>query len=227
MNEAQMIRSLIRARHPSVKAGAAIGLRSLSTHTTKSVEENGAIEVEVLATTEGIDLDNEVVVADGMDVSYLDRNKSIFTDHQYGLGDLAGKLRWIKRVPATKTTAAGWKMRVRLLKSSPYYPMLVELAETDTIGASIGMEAVDVGPPTDEERKSYPNARSIIRKARALEVSFTAMPMNVECQSDAVYRDQKSAERLCIAINDGRVTSFKGPRRIIVVPSRGYPVSNN
>lgn len=218
MNEAQMLRTLIRARHPSIKAGAPIGLRSFTTHTTKSVEENGAVEVEVLATTEGTDLDSEVVYAPGLETDYLDRNKKIFTDHQYGLGDVAGTLRWIRPVPATKTTAAGWKMRVRLLKSSPYYPLLVELAETDTIGASIGMEAIDVGPLTEEEQKAYPRARSIIRKARALEVSFTAMPMNVECQSDAVYRDQKNAARLHIAIKNGRVTLLKEPRHIIVTP---------
>lgn len=217
MNEAQMIRTLIRGRHPSLKAGAALGVRSFAT-STKAIDENGAIEVEVLATTEGVDLDSEVVVAGGLELDYLRANKKVFTDHNYGIGDVGGTLRWINPVPAAKGKAAGWKMRVRLLKSSPYYAMLKELAETDTIGASIGMEAVDVGPPTDEERKSYPAARSIIRKARALEVSFTALPMNVECQSDAVYRDQKNAARLHIAIKNGSVTLLREPRHIIIAP---------
>lgn len=222
MDTATHIKSIIRSRHP-LSSKAAVGLRAFNTSVVKAIEEQGALEIECLATTEGVDLDNEVVVASGGDLAYINANKKVFADHEYGLGSTTGVLRWMKAVPATGTRAAGWKMRVRLLKASPHYAMISELAGLDTIGASIGIEAIDVGPPTELETKAYPKASSVIRKWRALEVSFTALPMNVECQSSAVYRSEatKAAQRrLCYAVSAGKLSETFAPRRaIFVVPT--------
>ena len=214
MNVADTIKGIIRARH-FLKSDAPVSLRSLVTHTTKAVEENGGFEIEVFATTDGIDLDSEVVAPDGGDMSYLSRNRKVFVDHEYGLSDVGATLRWINRSKDGK----GWRMRARLVKSSPHYAMIRELAETDTIGASIGLEAMDFGPPTDEEQKAYPSARSVVRKWRALEVSFTAMPMNVECQSSAFYRDESAKKRYELAVKNGKVTcryAMQKPRILVV-----------
>jgi hypothetical protein len=216
MDTATHIKSILRSRH-SLAPTAMVGQRAFATSIIQAANEQGAMEIECLATTEGVDLDNEVVVAGGGDLSYLDANKKVFADHEYGLGSVTGTLRWIRPVPAINGRAAGWKMRVRLVKASPYYAMICELAESDTIGASIGLEAVDVGPPTDEEKAVYTKASSIIRKWRALEVSFTALPMNVECQSSAVYQSKSARRRLCFAVNAGKLAATFAPRRTMFV----------
>jgi hypothetical protein len=219
MDNGTHIKSIICGRHP-LPQNSPVGLRALVTTVSKSIVEQGAMEIECLATTEGVDLDKEVVAAGGGDLSYINANKKVFADHEYGLASTTGILRWIRPVPAEGKRAAGWKMRVRLLTNSPHYGLVSELATLDTIGASIGLEAVDVGPPTEEERIKYPNATSIIRKWRALEVSFTSMPMNVECQSTRVYMSEatKSARRrLCFAVNAGKLAATFAPRRTMFV----------
>ena len=69
---------------------------------------------------------------------------------------------------------------------NPYRNQVQALAEAGNIGMSIGFEILDASAPSAEERKAFPNARGIIRAWKLLEVSYTAMPMNQDCQSDLV-----------------------------------------
>jgi hypothetical protein len=90
---------------------------------------------------------------------------------------------------------------------------------------SIGFEALDWGAPNTTEKAAYPGAESIVRSCRVLEVSYTAMPMNVTCRmvggnmEAAVENAEKSRKALIDAKVSDRVISDFGikPRRVIVL----------
>ena len=68
-------------------------------------------------------------------------------------------------------------------RENKYRNQVQALAESGNIGHSIGMEVLDYSAPTVDERKAWPDAVGIIRAWRLLEISYTAIPMNGDCQS--------------------------------------------
>lgn len=147
-------------------------------------EEGGNRDILAVATTDDLDLEEEVVLPGGADVSYFQQNKKVFVDHQYDTLSAVGVLRNLRKWRGPNGSE-GWLARIHV-PDSPENPLamhVLALARAEGIGTSIGFEAVDYGRPTADESKRYPGAKSIVRRWKWLELSFTAMPCNVACQS--------------------------------------------
>jgi hypothetical protein len=161
----------------------------------KQVEVNSGTEIEGIATTDSIDCDDEVVLPSGVDWSVMRSSyKAMYADHMYGVENIVATLRNVNEAVAPDGSV-GWKVRARMMPDaySPRVTQVKELAARGAVGLSIGFVAIDRGKPTREESELYPGARSIVRKARVFEVSFTAMPCNLSCSGVAVVDEGKAS----------------------------------
>jgi hypothetical protein len=148
----------------------------------QSFARKGASNAEIIttvATTNRVDLEREVVLPEGGVFDYLLANRKVFADHNYSHEYCVGGLaRWDK-------APRGWKMTVGVLMNHPY-PVpaaMLNMAAQIGVGASIGFECLEGGKPDANEKRLYPGAEYIVRKWNCLEVSLTALPCNVDCQS--------------------------------------------
>jgi len=185
-------------------------------------EPNKPLEIMAIANTSAVDLEREVVVPNGLDVaSYLMANKNLFVDHQYDILSAVATCRSMTLNPN------GWMCQgvFNLGMESQYVKACIALARAGTLAMSIGFEALDWGNPTDAEKAIYPGCEGIVRKARVLEVSYTAMPMNVTCRQVATNLDtaaaaaEKARKSLIEAKIPARVVEDFGvrPKRVMVV----------
>ena len=183
---------------------AALGVKSALFAGPSSAIVNGptTMHVTAWANTDGVDCDREVVLPDGCDWTsyFLKNNGNLFIDHCYGVSHHAGHIRH-KEMPTMKRTPEGgygWLLTgvIRTDTASPMKKAVIEGAKDGTIGMSIAFEALDYGNPTREESVKYPEAESIVRKCRIIEVSYTYMPCNVQCQTMAVSMDEAKAAKV-------------------------------
>jgi hypothetical protein len=193
-------------------------------HGTKAGVKQAAgspMEVVCYANTAAVDLEAEVVVPSGLDVtSYLDKNRNLFVDHQYDVCSAVATLRLMTLTPQ------GWIARGVFHDdmANPYVRACVALAKAGTLAMSIGFEALEWGPPSQAEKVAYPGAESIVRKARILEISYTAFPMNVTCRQmgTAVEAAGANAEKARKSLVEARVPAeimshFGVQRRALIV----------
>ena len=191
MNQASKIIERLRM-HPSVKsADTPVGVITAICKDTKIDDENGNNDMLAVITTDDIDLDDEVIVQDALDFSYLTANSQLFVDHVYDtLTHTAGFLRGpLGAWPSTKDHR-GWRARVKLYDNAAGEAIKLLVQQSGQIGLSIGFYPTDYGPLTDEEKERYTRngktPSSIIRSASVFEFSFTALPCNVSCQGQLV-----------------------------------------
>lgn len=188
----------------------------------KAKDQTGPLEVTCYANTAAVDLEREVVVPTGLDVrTYFNANRNLFVDHRYDVLSAVAHCRSMTLDPT------GWMCHGKFSEdmTNPYVRACVVLAKAGTLAMSVGFEALDWGAPTIEEAKVYPGVESVVRKARVLEVSYTAMPMNVTCRQVATNMDtayanaEKCRKSLIDAKIPDRVVEDFGvkPRRVIVV----------
>lgn len=148
-------------------------------------------ELVGMATTDDMDLEEEVVLPGGADLTYVSANKSLFMDHRYDGMNKIGVIRNSTRAKSP-TGADGWLSRVHLHNSKNPLVEHVLACAADPDGApgfSIGFEALDYGRLTADEQARYPRAKSIVRRWRWIELSCTFMPCNVACQTRAMTTD--------------------------------------
>ena len=143
--------------------------------------------VRFIATTEAIDVDDEVVVAGGVDRdSYFFKNRSCFIDHQYDMANFIGKARAIIPRP-TKDSPTAWEVHIRVQKTHPHAEGILSLAREGQIGSSIGFARLEGGKPTEDEVKRYTRKGrepvAVTRRWEWIEQSITALPANVEAQA--------------------------------------------
>ncbi len=149
-------------------------------------------DVVAVATTDDLDVQEEIVLPGGADRGYFDKNKKVFVDHSYDAMSTVGLLRNLKRWKGG--AADGWLARIHIIESptNPLVDHILALARVG-IGTSIGFEALDYGRPTADEQKKYPGAKSIVRTWHWIELSFTCFPANVACQSLEMTSDDSKA----------------------------------
>lgn len=180
------------------------------------------LEVVCYASTAAVDLEREVVLPSGCDMqSYLGTNRNLFVDHNYDVCSAVAVVRSMTLTPN------GWLCRGVFHDdvTNPYVRACVALAKAGTLAMSIGFEAIDWGAPTPAEKAAYPGVESIVRQCRVLEVSYTAMPMNVTCRMvgsniDAASENAEKARKALIEAKvPGRVIEDFGikPKRVIVL----------
>lgn len=220
----------IRERHGL--AGKPVGVVAAFGKSVEVKEDNRLITVVI--NTDDVDLDREVVVPAGADVSYMLANRSVFVDHRYDIGSTVGKLRTLTPWPSAKDHRA-WKAVVSMFKlpGNPLPDDILEMARTEGIGTSIGFDPIEFGSPTPDELQRFTrrgvSPDRIYRRWRMLEFSFTQIPCNVACQSERERVDDSRAARIEALVGKGRITvesaqkfgiglkSPKPKRRIVIV----------
>jgi hypothetical protein len=210
---ADQIRKNLRmmAMKCGLPSDATLGAKGVITPNFKAIKEpnTGRDEYIAIATTEDIDLDEEVVVSRGLTKTYVERNRQLFCDHQYGMGDVVGAIRQIKAYP-DQTDQRGWKVRISLNDTLMGQTTRKIIEDSGQIGLSIGFRALDYGPPTDEERARYTQGgkqpKAIVRSGDWFELSATPLPCNVSCQTGQVVRaDEKRAADLVEMVRVGKI----------------------
>jgi hypothetical protein len=174
--------------HPAVKSDSTIGVVSSFGKGAEVDIKSDTRDIVVIANTNDIDLESEVVVAAGADTSYFVKNGHIFADHVYDIANGAGKLRSLSPYPS-KTDHKAWKVRARINDNPIGNAIKTIVEQTGQIGVSIGFMAKDFGQPNEDEMAIYGVGdkliRSIVRTWDWFELSFTLLPCNVSCQSMA------------------------------------------
>lgn len=191
-------------------------------------EANGWI-VEGVATTDDVDSDDEVVVPSGIDWKILDSFKTLYLEHVMDFGAAVATLRYVKRFPDKSTNPRGWVLRARMLPedSEPAVTKLLAMIREGAMGFSIGFLADDRGRLTPEEQKRYPNAKSIVRKCRVFECSFTTHPCNLSARVNGLYVDDSKAAQVLSLVRKGVLPaeygraytpSERAGRKVLFVP---------
>lgn len=171
----------IKAHHPGLRKDADV--RVLSGHAPAQIKQaDGRRELLVIANTARIDLESEVVVPEGGRLGYFGENRSVFFDHQYDDASFIGKVR--TGYPVLKDGMM-WHVLFGVRRSERGDQLLRDAEDFD-VSVSIGFDAIDVGPPTDEEIEKYGAGKrfaSIVRKWDWVELSVTWIPCNPEARS--------------------------------------------
>jgi len=159
-------------------------------------------QISGYCTTDAVDLEQEVIIPDGVDwKTYFGKNKSMFVDHNYDALSCVGKWRSFQYTPrgivCNSTLVEGG--------TNPLRDWVRTLAEGHQIGYSVTVQRIGKGAPTPDEAKKYPGAKLITRASKLIEISYTAIPMNGECQAFGTFAEAAKA-----------VQSTK-PRRTIVL----------
>lgn len=170
----------------------------------------------VIATTDDIDVDGEVVIPGGADTSYFFKNRKIFVDHQLGTEFCVGTLHSANLKPN------GWQCRIRMFKlpGNPLPDDILTIAREAGIGVSIGFLPTAKGAPSPEEKSIYKSASSIIRQWKWIELSIAAAPANISCQSTLSL--SKSIEGKLALLDElvtkGRIAPFSAKALGLSVP---------
>jgi hypothetical protein len=172
----------------------------------KDVEVKGdGRMLSVVANTTDIDLESEVVDPDGAELDYILANRKVFVDHEYTVDRVVGKIRNIRRVVGDNDRTIAWK--VDMGTHGALGSEVVEAAQAIGIGASIGFQALEFGPPTKEEIERFAKdgrvPDTVVRRWRWLELSLTHFPCNVSCQSDSTSPVHDLGSRAHEAIDHG------------------------
>jgi len=145
-------------------------------------------QIEGYATTNAVDLEGEVIIPEGIDYRtyYYDKskptNKTMFVDHEYDTMSAVGMCRNLKLTPR------GLICQGRLIKGgvNQKRDWVELLAKQHSICHSVVCKRLETGPPTKDEQRIFPNATRITRRSLLIEISYTPLPMNGECQGYAV-----------------------------------------
>lgn len=179
----------------------------------------------LMATTDDIDADGEIVIPSGANTSYFFNNRKIFVDHQLGTEHCVGVLHSANLKPN------GWLVRLRMfsLPGNPLPDDILTIAREAGIGCSIGFIPTDVGPPTPEEQMKYGKGKPVAKVIRAwdwLELSITAAPCNVACQSLALSRNEGKIAALDELVTKGRIQARSAYALGLPVPKIIVPLAS-
>ena len=171
----------IKAHNPGIRKDADIRVMTGKADSVEVMEKAGRRELTVVANTARIDEDSEVVVPEGGELGYFGENRSVFFDHCYDDASFIGKVK--RGYP--KMQNGLWVVRFGVRRSDRGDQLLKD-AEDFGVSVSIGFDAIEHAPPTDDEDAKYGGGksfRSIVRKWRWAELSVTWMPCNVDARA--------------------------------------------
>lgn len=150
--------------------------------------EDQPFQIEGYATTNAVDLEGEVIIPEGIDwrTYFYDKskptNKTMFVDHEYDTMSAVGLCRNLKLTPRG-LICQGTLIRGGL---NPKRDWVELLAKQHGIGLSVVAKRIESGKATAEEKRMFPGARVVTSKSLLIEISYTPLPMNGECQAYAM-----------------------------------------
>jgi len=188
----------IRRRHRATYKGveeAKIGILGFKSVDLEVYGSNGDRDIEGVCTTDDVDESEEVVLPEGMDLSYINTVKQMYADHQYGSESNIGVIRYVK-LSANKRAL---KFRARIydgLKNPLADDTLEKIRQAGHYGISIGFDSHESGSPNEMEKKRFPLAKVIHRKSKLIEFSTTPMPCNARagCSATGMLSGEKRFE---------------------------------
>lgn len=161
-------------------------------------------EIQAIATTPAVDMDDEVVVPSGLDWTYFMNFRSLYYNHDYAALPVA-TLRNLKKMP----DEGGWRIRFSMARHPFARDVFSAMQDGAIRGTSIGFKPGDMGKPTEEETKRFGQHSRIIRTAKVLETSITPMPCNqtaiVSMDNPKSMIDDETARALEQLVVKGRI----------------------
>lgn len=150
----------------------AIELKSKIKDIQVKIEDDKERMFDVVATTEDVDRDNEVIKVNGWDTKNWEKNPVVLANHHYTIENIVGK--W------TKFYTADWVKRLKgvFSKSNPLWVLARDLYN-EWMLKSVSVWFI----PLKRNDMDF----KIIEKAELLEVSFVAVP----CNPNAISMDWK------------------------------------
>lgn len=133
-----------------------------------SIDTAGSRTVQGMITTEHVDSDREVVVADGVTFR---SHVPLLAGHNSG--DPAQCIGKLRRTPTRRDN--GWFAAFMVHER---HEDLWEKARDGLLQFSIGFDILEQGPPTPEERAKWPGVQNVIRKCLVVETSLVSVPAN-------------------------------------------------
>ncbi len=205
------------AKHHNVTESASVGAkRAILDGMTASVEQR---LVSGIVSTDAIDMEGEVVLPSGLDLSYFpNRVKAVYLNHNYD------ELPVAKCRKMVLNDRGQWFCQT-VIKRGGLGDDLLALMEDGTInGLSIGFMATLTTAPKPEETK-YASAKAVVRQAKLLEYSIVSMPCNPDALIEHVVKGViRRSSAVVFGLPDTPVRTMypvSGPakieRRIIVV----------
>lgn len=188
----------IRRRHRATYKGiedAKVGILGYKSVDMEVDSADGNRDIVGICTTDDVDESEEVVLPEGMDLSYINSVKQMYADHQYGSESNIGTIRYVKLM----ANGRGLKFRARIydgLKHPLADDTLQKIKQAGQYGISIGFDSLDSGSPNEHEKKRFPGAKCIHRKTKLVEFSTTPMPCNAfaSCSSAGMLTGEKRFE---------------------------------
>lgn len=142
-------------------------------------------------TTEALDRDGEVLLADGLDTSQFSKNPIVTFSHKYDELPV-GKCLWIKK------QGSGWKAKTQYASRPDdwdgqwFADAVFALVKQGILkGKSVGFLATSLRPPTKKELSARPELKAnhtIIEKSLLLEYAVAPLPANQAAITEAVSK---------------------------------------
>lgn len=195
----------LRDRHKAAGEPDKIGARFGQLFEQKAAEEpnqGGRMLITAIATTSGVDLENEVIVPAGADTSYFKAARAVYYCHDtYSLP--VASLRNLTMVDG------GWRVQASTINTEFSRDVAICIAEGAINGGSIGFLRTNAGNPTPEELAMYGPHEYITRQWKWLEWSITPFPCNPEAMIESASMSKglpdSSASTISRLLHKGKI----------------------
>lgn len=141
--------------------------------------------------TNALDREYEVVLPEGIDLSWFQRNPIVTFAHKYDEMPV-GRCKWIKHVPDALLAKTIYASKPDNWSGDWLPDAIFALTQQQVLrGKSIGFLPTKLRSPTPEEIKAHPSwdkAAAVIESAMLLEYAVAPVPVNQECLVEAVAK---------------------------------------
>ena len=221
----------IRERH-----GSAASIKMATVSAAIKADDDGKATRQFTAriTSEQMDRDREVLIAEGMDATEFKKSPTIFWNHWYD--QPIGKSLSIEK------TDGAWLSKAQIAArpadfQGEFFPDFVwaMLSQGMISGVSVGFEPTEERRPSDQDKKRFGDTvANIISKWKLLEWSIAPLQSNVGAVVTAVQKGVLSRDAVALALPGVElpeatkktivISSRPQAAKMIVVPAPAIPV---
>ena len=167
--------------------------RSFISKQPDELQEGERADISII-TSNSIDRDNEVVLANGADLKQFQENPVITWGHDYNKEPI-GRAMWVKFDP-TRKKATHIKAKIEYAPegASELADMAWRLVKSGFLrGKSIGFLPMEISEPTQKEidhQPSLQSVRNVIRKWSLFEIAVATVPANQDSLVESVAKGE-------------------------------------